>query len=572
MIELIDSLKPPPEEETPVISREIKRAAALARGLADRLEWGPDAPLLVPILGGTGAGKSKLFNSLAGYPASPSGFKRPTTMAPVILTPEKYFQGVKRPGFFPGYVFKDAEPDRVVFEPEGPPEIILLRSRPGDDRPLILADAPDFDSVLAANRQAALDLLERSDAVILSTDSVKYADQVVWDYLVRISDADKPAVLIINRLKNPMSAEDYEKRLEKNNIRRTVLRIEDQDVLKDSDLYAPELPALVELKETLDGWLVRREEILAQEAGKNWNDLAFALSGLLDDLHQVAEGLEKLAGGVNLIAGKLDEDLTGKMGVAISGELKNSLILQVQALFVRWDPLRHPRRIMAMPYTFIRDKVLGPLGVLGEGRKSGQTALENEVDRLFEANRETLVLLISELNLEAGEMFSSGSLGRGLMERDEFAALPLSADQVREKYGRVRADLENWVGERSRELAGNLKLGEKMTFYLAQAVSLGLFISIQVHTGGGFSFFDGLVDTALAPILSKITGSALSRDKVKAFEEEAAARHLQGCRGLIAEQARTYLDFLARSEADLSAAAPLASEFKNLTKAMEALR
>ena len=58
--------------------------AGLAAGLIaeadllyDRLEAGPDAPVVVSVLGATGTGKSKIFNSLVGAPVSPSSFKRP---------------------------------------------------------------------------------------------------------------------------------------------------------------------------------------------------------------------------------------------------------------------------------------------------------------------------------------------------------------------------------------------------------------------------------------------------------------------------------------------------------------
>ncbi|MFH1137511.1 MAG: hypothetical protein V1816_15695 [Pseudomonadota bacterium] len=571
-LELLGRLVPPAEGETPALARGVDRAAELAHRLADRLDLGPEAPLFIPLLGGTGAGKSKLFNSLAGYPASPSGFRRPTTMAPVLLASERHLPRVARPDFFPGYLIREASEEKpIAFQPEGPPEIILLKSRATDDRPLILADAPDFDSVLAPNRQAAADLFDRSDAVIIAADAVKYADQVIWDYLDRVKKVDKPAILVINRVKNPLPAEDFQKRLDRAGLGRRIISIPDQAALGDEDLFPPDLPALVELRLTLADWLARREDLLAEEAWKTWTGLDAELASLLADLQTVNMGLELIQQGLRRAADEVTAGLADNLGLAISGELKNTLVLQVQALFLRWDLLRQPRRIMALPFTLLRDKVLAPLGILGEDRSSGRTALESEVDRLFEANRETMVRLTADFNLAAGELFAAAPAGRGLRNEKEFEGLAMSPDLTREKYREVRADLEAWVGERSRELAGNLKLGEKMTFYLAQVVSLGLFISIQVHTGGGFSFFDGLIDTALAPILSKITGSALSRDKVKAFEEEATRKHQEGCRGLIRDQAQAYLDFLARAGAGLSAASDLAAAFKTLQKEMETL-
>jgi hypothetical protein len=143
---------------------------------------------------------------------------------------------------------------------------------------------------------------------------------------------------------------------------------------------------------------------------------------------------------------------------------------------------------------------------------------------------------------------------------------------VRTEYRAVREDLELWVKQQAQELVKGLNVGEKMTFYLAQTVSIGLFISIQVHTGGGFSFLDGLLDGALAPILSKLTGHALSREKVKAFEIQAQNRHLEGCRKIAADQVKKYMDYLKEPEAGLAAAGGLTLAVSELERAFESLK
>ena len=47
-----------------------------------------DAPLLVLLLGPTGAGKSSLLNALAGSAVSPSGVLRPTTRVAIVSATE----------------------------------------------------------------------------------------------------------------------------------------------------------------------------------------------------------------------------------------------------------------------------------------------------------------------------------------------------------------------------------------------------------------------------------------------------------------------------------------------------
>src|SRR4051812_10903054 len=67
-------------------------AVARARQLADHLRGhvrvraaSLDAPLVVLLVGPTGAGKSTIFNTLAGRAASQTGVLRPTTRVAVVL-------------------------------------------------------------------------------------------------------------------------------------------------------------------------------------------------------------------------------------------------------------------------------------------------------------------------------------------------------------------------------------------------------------------------------------------------------------------------------------------------------
>jgi len=74
--------------ELPDVAPARAEVAALLRQLDDYLL--PrlarlDAPLLVVVVGPTGAGKSTLVNRIVGRPVSPAGVLRPTTRAPVLV-------------------------------------------------------------------------------------------------------------------------------------------------------------------------------------------------------------------------------------------------------------------------------------------------------------------------------------------------------------------------------------------------------------------------------------------------------------------------------------------------------
>ncbi len=142
-----------------------------------------DAPIVVLLLGPTGAGKSTLFNTIAGRAASPTGVLRPTTRTAVVLA-HRDDEGPLRVGALAGL---ESGSIRVVADP-------------GAQRGVALVDAPDVDSVEHANREIADRLVEAADLCIFVTTAARYADRVPWDVLTRVRERGLPIVVVVNRL------------------------------------------------------------------------------------------------------------------------------------------------------------------------------------------------------------------------------------------------------------------------------------------------------------------------------------------------------------------------------------
>src|SRR4051812_18261087 len=158
-----------------------------------------DAPLLMVVGGSTGAGKSTLVNSLVGARVSPAGVLRPTTRAPVLVC-------------HPGDV-RWFEDDRILpglsRTSGGRAEAGGLELVPTDALPagLALLDAPDIDSVVAANRALAGQLLAAADSWLFVTTAARYADTVPWDMLHAARDRGTTVSLVLNRVPEDAAGE-----------------------------------------------------------------------------------------------------------------------------------------------------------------------------------------------------------------------------------------------------------------------------------------------------------------------------------------------------------------------------
>src|SRR5947207_12674121 len=176
-------------------------AEARARQLHDHLDGfirprlaDIDAPLLVLLLGPTGAGKSSLLNTIAGAQVSEAGVLRPTTKDAVL------------------YASK-GDSDRILASGRLAAiakERLRLATAPASADGVVVIDAPDIDSVERDNRELADVLLEISDLCVFVTTATRYADLVPWQVLRRAQERGLPIVVILIRLPGESCTRDVD--------------------------------------------------------------------------------------------------------------------------------------------------------------------------------------------------------------------------------------------------------------------------------------------------------------------------------------------------------------------------
>lgn len=162
-----------------VIERsDLDPIAASVRNARIRSSY-PDDVVVAALAGGTGSGKSSLFNALAGADLVAVGGVRPTTNEPVaIVAPERL-------GDLSGYLDAIGVQKRVV----------------GDIGPgLCLIDLPDTDSVEVDHRLLVESMLPRLDLVVWVVDPEKYRDFSLHDgHLKRLVAYAAQFVFVLNQ-------------------------------------------------------------------------------------------------------------------------------------------------------------------------------------------------------------------------------------------------------------------------------------------------------------------------------------------------------------------------------------
>jgi GTP-binding protein EngB required for normal cell division len=155
----------------------VERARAVVAQAGERLGLGLDSTV-VALAGPTGAGKSRLFNALAGEDLAAVGRRRPTTS-----TGEAAVWG---DGADPLLDWLEI-PRRHRRAPNGLDGLVLL-------------DLPDFDSVETAHRLEVDRIVGLADLVAWVVEPQKYADAALHDhYLRRLASHGEAMAVVLNQ-------------------------------------------------------------------------------------------------------------------------------------------------------------------------------------------------------------------------------------------------------------------------------------------------------------------------------------------------------------------------------------
>ena len=161
----------------------VARVTETLAGVRERLALGVDHTI-VALVGGTGSGKSSLFNAVTDFDFADVGVTRPTTSKVTACT-----WGGKAD---PLLEWLGVEHDRRIER-----ESDLLGDDEAELRGLVLLDLPDHDSIDPAHRAVVDRLLPMADLLVWVVDPQKYADDALHSGYLRRLGAHEAAMLVV---------------------------------------------------------------------------------------------------------------------------------------------------------------------------------------------------------------------------------------------------------------------------------------------------------------------------------------------------------------------------------------
>ena len=522
----------PEGAEIPALARELSSELAVIRYKAKTLN-----PWIV-FLGGTGTGKSTLFNVFCGAELSIAGVERPKTFGPIAYVHETVEWKDSFP--FPEMrVHGRSHTESPVERPAAgaPGRLAVISHNRERLSHLIILDTPDVDSVEEQNHLIAEDLYLLADVVIFTASPEKYADDIPARVLRRVLEDHKPVYYLLNKVAEALDRNDILKITENEGLvlskdRILVLPHEDGDVL--AKLSGE--PVVQGFLKTLGEDLTPEKiQALCKEQQKA------RVERSRQKLARLAHLLEAEEQGARLWLEQLETFSLHAVRALLKGEEErfkansNQFIrMEIRRLFARYDLLAKPRRLL-------QGVILTPFRFL-TGRKARKNEHRREDLNTLRKNSDPAVMLaaLEQFNRLVLEKLSPADAAAPMAAELRRPALTFTEQDVLDRMIKQREELLRWIEERFQTLAGGLSKKKKWSIYTASILWGVLLIVAAAALGGGFSMLDAVLDSVLAPFITKGAAELVAYEEISKITRELATRHKDGLTAIVEEQSLRY--------------------------------
>lgn len=508
-------------EDRRVEAERLLAAWSWKSGLAE------DFPIIVCLMGGTGTGKSTLFNSLAGRELSEVGAKRPCTLKAVVLAPEAAAPQLSACPF-------------LDFHPGGNTE--LVSQRVGELAEIILVDAPDFDSIEVANRLMAENLFVLSDVLLFVTSQEKYADLTAHEMAERARAWGKASIFVMNKVTSNNAFHDFQRALKQVGHELdpiAVERMEPAPSLVQGLRERPSFMTLVQRGSDSQNSL-REAELsrLGRQTCDRWGDLVKAVEGQQRRIQGLCERID-------VIVGNVTEEMQQQLDAILSEDIESRVRERLQTLLRKYDILFVPRMLVrnALRTAFgsLFRLITGRAEWLSTGQGENDPRIEDLAAARSAVNLKPVETAAARLNFKIAELLAADPSLDDLRQVAREDVKRFDAQDVQSRYDNAFPGVEHLLEEEFKHFREGLSVRDEMKLYGSYTLWALLLITAEIVVGGGFTLLDALLNTVIVPFIPKWLLNLKVLDVLREIGRRVDEKHRQALTAIVEKQAELYV-------------------------------
>ncbi len=510
-----------------------KKAQVLQAKAHSRALW-------MVFLGGTGTGKSTLFNAFCGREVSRTGVERPKTLGAVAYAHAQAGDQESLPAFL-GPIQRMDFVHALEGQKGQEQGMTLIVHQDSRLQNLVLVDTPDLDSLVTGHQDLARDILLMADVVFFVASQEKYADEVLYQSLVSLGHSGQRLFFILNKTDPPpgRSIQDIlDEVVQTLDPKRAFLSPERGVALPfvpagttpeckaDMQAFAQEVTAFYAFGPG--------REIMEEEKKRTWSELKADLNRIHAILQ--AEAGEVLAWEKRLqsVYDECVSRLLEREEAGFQVRQRRAVQEEIRKVFGRFDFLAGPRRVIGgclrLPLRLV--------GVAGPSRKTRQEDLEKAKSRADSRPVQEAVDEFNTLFLERLVPVGRDTQAGRALRRSELAMRP---EEVQARFQTVQDDMAAWLNARFERMAREAPKGKAWGIYSTSALWGVMIVSFETVVGGGLSLVEVLVDSAIAPYVTKGAVELFAYQELRAITRELSARLKEGIVDILREQKDRYV-------------------------------
>ncbi|MDY6854007.1 MAG: hypothetical protein SWO11_04765 [Thermodesulfobacteriota bacterium] len=516
----------------PKVFEEVKETAIKTLRIIEFKEAHPSLPLIIVMMGGTGTGKSTVFNGLIEHEISMTSVERPATGGGIFYCHEEHIPPLKemiKPWWNNILLLESGNISQPLSGEAGKITVVLHQDPDGW---FIAIDSPDLDSLVEENEKAALDFYLLADLIVFISSMEKYADNRPLSQLKQARLDEREVVFVLNKITPDVQSEEIHAQInnwglteEKGTF--TLRRIQPVSVEGISSELGPFKKYIQDTIEK-DSKKVRKKEISAAR-----KRLTFLQERLQKMISLEREAYDNHVLTLENTFLSVWSQLHNNLSMPKDPALKKVLKSHIKELYQKYDILAPPRRLISSVFK-IPLRLMGILPPLEDKIGQDIKTLHHKTDMA------PIVSALTEYQLRVAREIKEGPFKRALYEKKP----EMDQDEVKELFQTSLKEVEVWLDERFKEMKRGMPAHKKAGMYSLSLAWGVVIVGIESVTMGGLSILEMAIDAALAPFVTGGTLEIFVLNEMKAIARGLNERYTKVVRTVLTAQNDRYLKIL----------------------------